>query len=138
MNKLEQGIYDVVLAARTEGILGGKTKRFARWDTEAVMSLIRQLTPEDRVKAVKEILVSFEEDNAQFRGIFCTMYHELATQICQLFERPKVKLPDNPYERLVQAMSAPEDMYGNLRWLGFNEALQQVKEALEKAGVEVE
>lgn len=40
--KLEKGIYNVVLAARTEGIIGGKTKRFARWDTEEILSLIRQ------------------------------------------------------------------------------------------------
>ena len=38
--ELKKGIYDIVLAARTEGIIGGKTKRFARYDTSEILSLM--------------------------------------------------------------------------------------------------
>ena len=37
-------IYNIVLAARTEGIIGGKTKQFARWETDLILSKL--FTPE--------------------------------------------------------------------------------------------
>jgi len=37
--EVREAIYDIVLAARTEGIVGGKTKWFARDDTDQILSI---------------------------------------------------------------------------------------------------
>ncbi len=37
--EVKEQIYDIVLAARTEGIIGGKTKGFAQSDTDQILSL---------------------------------------------------------------------------------------------------
>ena len=103
--------------------------------------------PEDKVTAVEKIrdevelavlnfahdyhrYKKFREDIA-FKGI--KSHPKFITKICQLFPA-KVKLPEIPY--------IDEYEYGrarayDFRW-GASVALQQVKDALKKAGVEVE
>ena len=39
VEKVRQKVYDIVLAARTEGIVGGKTKWFARDDADDILSI---------------------------------------------------------------------------------------------------
>jgi len=46
--KLVEKIYNIVLAARTEGIVGGKTKRFAEDDTEAILALLEAEIGQER------------------------------------------------------------------------------------------
>ena len=38
--EIRNKVYDIVLAARTEGIVRGKTKRFANWDTDEILSYL--------------------------------------------------------------------------------------------------
>ena len=94
-----------------------------------ILSLIRQHIPEDKVKAVKEILDQHYGESPDGMG---NLY--IATQICQLFERPKVKLPEIPY---IDELEYGDATCHDFRW-GANVTLKEVKEALEKAGVEVE
>jgi len=37
--RIREEIYNIVLAARTEGIISGKTKRFAGWDTDQILAI---------------------------------------------------------------------------------------------------
>ena len=39
MDEIERKIYDIVLAARTEGIVGGKTKWLAKGDTDDILDI---------------------------------------------------------------------------------------------------
>jgi len=39
MDEVEKKIYDIVLAARTEGIVGGKTKWLAKGDTDDILDI---------------------------------------------------------------------------------------------------
>ena len=39
--KLTKAIYDIVLAARTEGIIGGRTKAFAGGDTDDILQVCK-------------------------------------------------------------------------------------------------
>lgn len=89
------------------------------------------------VEAVKEILVQLvsltliDLSSGQPQGMVKEI-DEKTHQICQL--TPKIKLPENPYEGDI-------DFHQNIRLAtrqGFAEALQQVKEELEKLGFEVE
>ena len=41
--EIRKKIYDIVLAARTEGIIPGKTKRFAKGDAEDIFALFKGL-----------------------------------------------------------------------------------------------
>jgi len=38
-DEVEKKIYDIVLAARTEGIIGGKTKWLAKGDTDDILNI---------------------------------------------------------------------------------------------------
>jgi len=38
-DKVREQVYDIVLAARTEGIISGKTKRFATSDRDAILAI---------------------------------------------------------------------------------------------------
>ena len=84
----------------------------------------------DKVKAVKEILVraSLVDGFAQY--ITPQTIENIATKISQLFPM-KIKLSPNIYD---EPMTKTEEL-----WWDIIEAYKrQIKEALEKAGVEVE
>ncbi len=78
--------------------------------------------PEDKVKAVKEILSEIDFETAEFDR------DDTATQICQLFPT-KVKLPEKPTYWSKETM----DFH-----VGYYRCEQDFKDALKKAGVEVE
>ena len=123
---------------------GRVTKDIRHWKQirrDQILYLIRQHIPEDKVKAVKEMLTQLvtltliDLSSSQPHG----MVEEIngkTTRICRLF--PKIKLPENPYDA-----PAPSEVVslGNEHEIrnqvnrdtlmvrsGFNEALQQVKE----------
>ncbi len=91
--------------------------------------------PEEQVKAVKEILkeiVGRVDNHTVFSDLY---FKRSATQICQLFERPKVKLPKaREYNYIVDRCISVEGVFR----AGEEYILQQVKEALEKEGVVIE
>ncbi len=63
-----------------------------RDETDQILSLFRQHISEDKVKAVKEILVRASLVDGFSQYITPQTIENTATQICQLF---KVKLPEN-------------------------------------------
>ena len=84
--------------------------------------------PPDKVKAVKEILEAWEEDG---EGCIDKLsYQDAAQEICQLFPM-KVKLPPNPFFG-----GKPSDGR-RTQWYGAESYKDKVKEALEKARVEM-
>jgi len=61
-------------------------------------------------------------------------WEQFKNEICQLFPKPKVKLPENPYSVLQGWFDKEEYNKG----VAFNEALQQAKEVLKEQGIKVE
>ena len=57
MSKIREEIYDIVLATRTEGIIRGKTKRFAEYDTDEILTKIRSQIDEMSILSEEQICV---------------------------------------------------------------------------------
>lgn len=50
---------------------------------------VMNMRKQGKIEEVKKVLEGYEEEDQHFRGIRCTLYHELAEEICQLFEKQK-------------------------------------------------
>ncbi len=88
-----------------------------------------------KIEEVKKILNNYETDNQHFRGVLCTLYHELATEINQLYEpQPDQSrlLTDKDIERKLISRALEKHGSGFLKRFDLDDALKFAIEIRDK------